>query len=404
MDTQWTFVVVRTHLFDMATARFSPVSPYKKDLPLHPSDFKKLSFDIFAPKDLYAGKTPLMKRVGLVLFGTGRQGNVHLENIIGNPRLELRYIVEEDISKWEKVKEKWNLSGDTHFIKANQAEEALSDPSVHACMVVTPMATHQQLILQGLKAGKHVFCEKPMAETTEDVRECYEVAKSVGKSLFCAFNRRFDSSFRDAYNKVRAGEIGQVQQIQVMSRDSPLPPIAYLATSGGIFHDCSIHDIDILTWILGEFPSEVWVNGNAMFPEIQEIGDLDNVIINLKFPSGTIGTISNCRYAAFGHDQRLEVYGRDGLLSVGNDRPNRNTVSKWNGSLTTPILQTTPSRYPEAYKAELDHFLDIVQGYDKPIVTGEMTAGVQKICDACKESAKTGEKVILTWSDSQIPD
>jgi len=344
-----------------------------------------------------------MKTVGLVLFGTGRQGNVHLENIIGNPRVHLKYIIEENDAIWEKVKEKWNLGDQITFLKAARAEQALGDPAIHACMVVTPMATHQKIIMQGLRAGKHVFCEKPMAETTEGVRLCYETAKSVGKTLFCAFNRRFDSSFRDAFERIRSGELGQIQQMQLFSRDSPLPPVAYLKTSGGLFHDCSIHDIDIMTWILGEFPTEVMVNGNAMFPEIRALGDCDNALINFKFPSGTLGMISNCRYSAFGHDQRMEVYGREGMLSMANDRPNKNTVSKWNGSLTTPIMQTTPSRYPDAYKAELSHFLDIVQGYTTPLVTQEMTCGVQKICDACKESWDTGEKVVMSWGDKEIP-
>jgi len=387
----------------MATAKLSSESPYEQDLPLHPSDFKKLSFDIFAPKEIYVGKTPLMKRVGLILFGTGRQGNVHLENIIGNPRACLKYIVEENQNIWQKVKDKWSIGDDVEFLTASNANKALSDPETHACLIVTPMATHQNLILQALAAKKHVFCEKPMAETTEGVKMCYETADSVDKTLFCAFNRRFDASFKDAFEKVRSGELGQIQQIQMISRDSPLPPISYLKTSGGIFHDCSIHDIDIVTWILGEFPTEVWVNAVAMFPEIGEIGDVDNVVINFKFPSGTLGVINNCRYAAFGHDQRLEVFGREGVLNMDNDRPNRNTIAKWGGSLATPIIQTTPSRYPDAYKAELNHFLDVVQGYDKPIVTGQMTAGVQKICDACRESWQTGKKVILSWEDSEMP-
>jgi len=389
----------------MATSAFSPDSPYTRDLPLHPSDFRKLSFDIFAKKEIHQGKTPLMKKVRLVLFGTGRQGNVHLENILASPRIVLKYIVEDDETKWGKVREKWGLDEETGptFLKAGNAGTALGDPEVDAVMVVTPTPTHQAIILSALQAGKHVFCEKPMAQTTEGVEQCFRAAEESGKTLFCAFNRRFDPSFRDAYNKVRKGEIGRVQQVQSISRDSPLPPISYLRTSGGMFHDCCIHDIDLLTWVIGEFPSEVWVNAGAMFPEIAAIGDVDNVVINFRFPSGALGIVNCCRYAAFGHDQRLEVFGRDGMVSVGNERPTSTVVHKWDGGVSCPPFQTTPSRYPQAYKEELGHFLDVVQGFVECQVTGAMVAGVQKICDACVESVKTGKPVKLCWEKAEIP-
>jgi len=383
--------------------KYDTASPWVEKPTLHPSDHRQADYEArLLGQDAAPGK-PTVKRVGLVLFGTGRQGFVHLGNIVGNPRVSLKYIVEADQSKWETTKENWNLEKTT-FLQPDEADKALCDDSVHAILVVTPTSTHPAIIQAGLAAGKHVFCEKPMAETEEGIKACYDKADEVGRNLFCAFQRRFDPTFRDIYNRVRAGEIGKVQVFKASSRDSPLSPLSYLKVSGGVFKDALVHDFDLLTWICGELPTEVFVNGSNSFPEIADIGDLDTTAVNFKFPSGTIAVIDHCRFAPYGYDQRIEVFGRRGMLSGDNEQPNRAVLTSYTGTHSAPILQTFMSRHAEGYRVELEHFIDVVQGYAEMVVTGKMTMAVAKICEACAESHKTGTKVIMTWTEEEIPE
>ena len=173
-------------------------------------------------------------------------------------------------------------------------------------MVATPTFTHEEFVCGALAKGKAVFSEKPLAETEEGTAKCYNLAKEKGAILFCAFNRRFDPSFASTYNRVRkgrlhiklcklshlssilTGELGHIHVAKTTSRDSPLPSIGYLKISGGIFHDCAVHDIDLITWIMGELPVEVYSNSNARIPEIKALNDFDNVSINMKFKSGML--------------------------------------------------------------------------------------------------------------------
>ena len=158
--------------------------------------------------------------------------------------------------QWEPVKTKWSLEKTT-FLHPESAGQVYQDPQVDACLISTPTFTHEAFIIGSLEAGKAVFSEKPIAETPDGTSRCYKAAAEVGKPLFCAFNRRFDPSFSSVRRRVLQGQVGHVHMIKTTSRDSPLPSLDYLKISGGIFHDCAVHDIDLITWILGEYPSKV---------------------------------------------------------------------------------------------------------------------------------------------------
>lgn len=176
-----------------------------------------------------------------------------------------------------------------------------------AIIVATPTDKHEHYIRAALTAEKAVFSEKPVAADLKGVIGCYNLAEKVKKPLFCAFNRRFDLGMSELRRRVREGEIGTLYQIKTTSRDSPLPSMAYLQISHGIFHDCAVHDIDMVCWVLGEKPSSVYAQGHAFHPEIRAMGDVDSVTIVLKFPSGVIATIDLSRHSSYGYDQRLEV-------------------------------------------------------------------------------------------------
>ena len=193
------------------------------------------------------------------------------------------------------------------FISNFSMQKVLKDPNVNAVIVTTPTDQHEYYVRAALAAGKAVFCEKPIAASQKDIVQCYELAEKVKKPLFCAFNRRFDSGMAELRRQVREGKIGKIYQVLTTSRDSPLPSIAYLRISRGIFHDCAVHDIDMVCWIVGEEPSGVFAQGTAFDPEVGAIGDVDTVAIVLTFPCGVIASIDLNRHSQYGYDQRLEV-------------------------------------------------------------------------------------------------
>merc|ERR1712123_179150 len=385
----------------MATKKFVGASPFVgiNERGADGSDFKYQRYCKYAG----TGQDEVLSSpIVLALFGLGRAGSIHIANILANPRVTLKYVVEED-DKFETCRARWNLK-DTVFVKPKDVSSILSDPALTACLIATPTFTHEAFIVASLDAGKAVFSEKPIAESPEGTARCYQKSVEVGKPLFCAFNRRFDPSFSSVRDQVREGAVGHVSIIKTTSRDSPLPGLAYLKISGGIFHDCAVHDIDMITWILGEYPTEIYSAATAQIPEIKEIGDHDNVAVTMKFPSGSIGMIDLNRFSNYGYDQRLEVFGPKGMLHVTNETPDSTVYSGTNGSRQVPMYYSFPSRHSDGYARELDHFLDVAQGKSQMSVTGRMTQAVSKMADACEESANTGVPVKLTWLPNEIPE
>ena len=215
----------------------------------------------------------------VAIFGLGRAGTIHLENLMRNPRTKIVYVVDEIESKWNAIKKYWHLK-DVTFLNSKQSDIIFKDSKqvpivgielnkkcsitinlhfrVDIALVASPTYTHEHIVSKCLEAKKAVFCEKPIAEDNKSISKCYDIAEKVGKPLFCAFNRRFDPSFNAVRDRVRNGDVGHVHLIKTTSRDSPLPSIEYLSISGGVFHDCMVHDIDLMTWVLGEYPQKVF--------------------------------------------------------------------------------------------------------------------------------------------------
>ncbi|XP_006618491.1 uncharacterized protein LOC102675776 [Apis dorsata] len=383
----------------MATANFKDISPYK--MKQFPPAQDYLYKDFLEHLQL---KTDHHPRIKVALFGVGRAGTIHLANIVDNPRLKLLYIVDDVESNWTKLKRYWQLD-DVTFLNSKQANKVFNDPNIDAVIVASPTYTHETIVTKSLEAKKAVFCEKPIAENSLNTLTCYETAKKVGKPLFCAFNRRFDPSYSTVRDRVRSGEVGHVHVIKTVSRDSPLPSIDYLRISGGIFHDCMVHDIDIITWVLGEYPVKVATQAYAHIPEIKAINDYDTVVVTLHFPSGTLGVIDLSRNSPYGYDQRLEVFGPKGMISAVNEQP-IHCVTSHNGIQgvnSPPIWYSFPSRFRNAYQAELNHFIDIVLGKDESSVLPKQTLAVSKVASACEESARTGKMVEIKWTPNELP-
>lgn len=304
----------------------------------------------------YSGK-PLT----IALFGLGRIGQIHLNNIIANRRTKLVYCVEPIVERQNYVRTCWHLE-DVQFVGLSEVDKVLDDPLVDAVIIGTPTTTHHDLVIQALKAKKGVLCEKPLAHDFDGMLECYKLAKSNNVPLLCAFNRRFDPTIMDCFQRAQSGEIGKLLQIRCSQKDSPFPSVEYLRNSGGIIHDSGVHDIDMMIWQAQEKPIKVTTQAAAITDTVKQIDDFDNVVSLYAFPSGLIGILDMSRTSKFGYDQRLEMFGEEGLLQSTNRRPKGTIVENCSGCHLTNIYYSFASRYFEAYINELKHFVDICQG------------------------------------------
>ncbi|XP_064459832.1 uncharacterized oxidoreductase YrbE-like isoform X2 [Ornithodoros turicata] len=342
--------------------------------------------------------------VGVAVVGLGRIGTIHFEGLYRNPRATVLYCIEESYERRVAVSSKWHLTNSPCNMRGVQGfQEALDDPRVHAVFICTPTFTHKSLTMRALEAGKAVFCEKPVAEDYDTIAQCYSLAKTKNVPLFCAFNRRFDPGLSDICRRVRAGEVGQVNVVKTCSRDSPVPPVEYLRTSGGIFHDCAVHDLDLICWVIGEYPNKVSSFATLLNPNLKELDDFDTVQIALHFPSGIIGAIDLSRNSSYGYDQRLEVFGSQGLLSCGNMKPTAVVHESDTGAHAQPMWYSFASRYERAYKEELDYFLDVLSNNEiETLVTKNQTLAITKIASACEESARKGKVINLEWDNAEL--
>jgi len=328
-------------------------------------------------------------RIGVCLVGTGRIGAVHFANIMANLRLQLLYVVDVDTKRAEEFASKAGADCQA----SASIDAALKDARVKAVVVCTPTAQHRDIIIASVRAGKAVMCEKPISLKIEEIDECYAEAEKCKVPLLCGYQRRHDPSFAQLQKTCQTGGIGTLQICKTMSRDNPVPTIAYLKISGGIFHDCGSHDIDLCRWILQEDPEEVFCVASAFKKEIAEIDDFDTVLVTLKFPSGALGSIDLSREAVYGYDQRIEVHGSNGMVQAHNKQPTSMVLSNRNGIAIDTNCYSFPQRYVEAYANELAHFVDCVEGKTVPILTHKDARMVSIIADAAEESARTGKAI-----------
>ncbi|KAH3828679.1 myo-inositol 2-dehydrogenase-like [Dreissena polymorpha] len=332
-----------------------------------------------------------MESIGVALFGLGRIGKIHLKNVLLNKRLTLLWIVDESEDNVKAELEHYGGQKEIQIAATRQIENVLADDRVSAVVICTPTDTHADLTIQSIKAGKHVMCEKPMSESNEKVAECYDTSEQCGKILFDAFNRKFDKSYRSMYDKVRSGEVGEVQFIRSTFRDTPLWRGAETFTQTFL-----CHDIDICCWFAGELPDSVVCVATAHDEKIKQAGDVDSCVVTMKFPNGAIGVMDFARYSCYGYDIRLEVFGTRGMLKM--EPALESTVNEYRltGKQESPFCASFPQRFQDAYIAELDHFIDAIQGKVEIYVGREVCERIGIVLDAIKQSYKTGTVVKIT--------
>ena len=307
-------------------------------------------------------------KIGVGVIGAGRIGRLHIEHLAQSiPEVELIAICSLDAVGIESLTKQFNIPKTTIDYTA-----LLADPRIDAVLVASSTDTHVEISQAAAKAGKHVFCEKPISLDLEQIDETLTIVEKAGVKFQVGFNRRFDASFARIREAVASGEIGEPHIMRITSRDPSPPPIEYVKVSGGIFLDMTIHDFDMARYLIGDEVVEVYATGGVRVdPKIGEAGDIDTTVITLRFQNGVIATIDNSREAVYGYDQRVEVFGSKGMVTAANPPTNTVTFSGSEGSHAASPPYFFVERYKTAFLSELQAFFACIQEDTPPPVTGE---------------------------------
>lgn len=330
--------------------------------------------------------------VRVAVLGAGRIGKIHAASVAANPKATLVAVADPYPTTVQPV-------ADAHGAEAmTDVMAAITRPDVDAVVIGTPTDTHVEYLTKAVELGKAVLCEKPIDLDIAESEKAAANVERLGGKVMLAFNRRFDTTFAEIRRSIDAGRIGDVRQVVISSRDPGMPPPAYVKSSGGIFRDMTIHDLDMARWLLGEEPVLVTAIGSRLVdPDLLEPHeDYDTVMVSLQTASGKQAIINNCREAVYGYDQRVEVLGSTGLLTHDNLRPT--TMRLTTAEMTDaqePLLNFFLERYAQAYRAEMDAFIDAIDG-DKPMPT-TVRDGVLalRLAECALESVRTGRAIAV---------
>ena len=321
------------------------------------------------------------------LLGAGRIGKVHAKAVSGDENATLLAVADAFPAAAQAIADRYGCTVRT-------IDEIAAADDIDAVVICTPTDTHADLIEQFVKAGKAVFCEKPIDLSLERVKSCLGVVRAHKGTLMVGFNRRFDPHFRAVRGQIDNGAIGDVEMVVITSRDPGAPPVDYIKRSGGIFRDMTVHDFDMARFLLGEEVSEVVATAAVLIdPAIGAAGDFDSVQVLLRTASGRQAMISNSRRATYGYDQRIEVHGSKGMVSAENQRPVSIEVADAQGYTRPPLHDFFMTRYTAAYAAEIASFIAAMGGKGTAEPSGEDGLIALALADAAVRSVAEGRVV-----------
>ena len=320
--------------------------------------------------------------VRLGLLGAGRIGKVHAGAIAANKGARL-------VAVADAFPDAARALAEATGSEVRDADAIMNAGDIDAVLITTPTDLHATMIEQAARAGKAIFCEKPVDLDVERVRACLAVVAETKAPLMVGFNRRFDPNFMEVRRQIDAGAIGKVEMVSITSRDPGPPPADYIRRSGGLFRDMTIHDFDMARFLLGEEPVSVFASASVLVdPEIGRLGDFDSASIVLTTKSGRIAQISNSRRASYGYDQRIEVHGADGLVSAENLRATNVEVANGDGYRREPLMNFFMTRYTEAYRNEIAAFIAALESGKPATPSGEDGLKALILADAALRSVK----------------
>lgn len=325
----------------------------------------------------------------IALIGCGRIGRIHAANVAASSRLKLACVADPNATAAGELAQRYGA-------RVSVVDEILADPAVKGVIVASSTDTHLPYSLDAARAGKVVFCEKPLDQSLSRVRSAASEFEALGAKLFLGFNRRFDPNFAELQRRLATGEVGDLESLHLVSHDPAPPPVEYVKVSGGIFKDMVIHDFDMARWLLDDEVTEVFSSASVLIdPAIGEAGDHDTAKTILRTASGKLCMISSSRRSGYGYDQRIEAFGSRGMIRAQNQL--ESTVETWGeaGSSADRLQNFFLDRYAAAYRREIDHFATIIAGEAAPSIDFGDGIAALEIAEAAAQSAATGASVRL---------
>lgn len=299
-------------------------------------------------------------RIGLI--GAGRIGKLHAEVVDQHAGCSLAAVHDTDPDLASALALR-------HQAKAvPSVDDILGDPAITAVVIASKTDTHADLIAASVAAGKPVLCEKPIDLSLARVRQCHELIQHQTPHVQIGFNRRFDGNFLALRQAIRAGEVGRVESVHVITRVPSPPPYRYVRESGGLFRDMTIHDFDIVRFLLDHEPVSVFAQGAALIdPGLAAEGDIDSAMVQLAFGDGSAAHITNARRCAYGLDHRIEVFGSAGMISLQNGLGTPLRRFDRHGTGRAPVHHDSP------ILGYLRSFVDQWSAFVESLDTGEVT-------------------------------
>ena len=335
------------------------------------------------------------------VIGAGRIGKIHAENLATRiPGVEVAAIADVDLNAAQELAARLHIP-----IAVDDYQAILADPTIGAVAICSSTDTHAKIVVEAAQAGKHIFCEKPIDLNLGMIDAALEAVEKAGVKLQVGFNRRFDPNFRKVRAMVADGKIGDLHILRITSRDPAPPPVSYVKVSGGMFLDMTIHDFDMARYLSGSEVEEVYVAAGVMVdPGIGEAGDVDTAVITLRFANGAIGTIDNSRKAVYGYDQRVEVFGSEGMVQAHNNTPDNDVHFNAEGVHSAKPFYFFLERYMDSYIAELKDFVQSMQANTTPQVVGMDGRIPVLIGMAAKKSYLEHRPVKISEIENPIPE
>ena len=330
--------------------------------------------------------------IRFALFGAGFIGRVHANNIAAHPQATLQYVYDINTEAVEQVASRLGAR------VASSPDEIWEADDVDAVLIASSTNTHADLLSGAVKARKPAYCEKPIDLNIERVKAVVQEAHQANAPIMIGFSRRFDPNHLGVREAIEEGKIGKVEMMHLTSRAQEPPPISYVKVSGGQFRDQTIHFFDLACWLAGEAPVEVYAAGSVLVdPAIGEAGDVDTSMLILKMPNGALCHIDNSRRTNYGYDERIEVFGSEGMVQ-SRRKPTRE-VSLYTGTqvISEGLHPGWFERFESSFALALDAFISALESKDVAYPSLLDGLRAQTIAEAALESLHTNQPVKITY-------
>ena len=327
----------------------------------------------------------------IAVIGTGFIGSVHAKNIARHPGMELVAVSDANMEFAKKI------AVATGAEAVAEIGEIFNNRDIQAVLIATPTNTHVDYLKRAANAGKAIYCEKPIGLDYEEAEQAVRVIRAANVPVMLGFNRRFDASHAAVKQAVDRGEVGKVEIVQLTSRGPKPPPISYVKVSGGQLRDQTVHFFDLLRWLTSDEPVEVYALGAALVdPAIGEAGDVDTSIVSIRMASGALCQIDSSRRTAYGYDERLEVFGSEGMAESVRQSFRGLSLYKGQQIVSDGLHPGWFERIEQSYYEAIDAFLKSIEKGTPPSPSLEDGLEAQLIADKATESLKTGQAIRIS--------